>query len=57
MNEPTIKYQNGIPVGTIDPDTKKYILYNHLDFKIQVHEGIEDKDSFRIVGFKVEPIS
>jgi hypothetical protein len=54
---PTVKYENGIPIGTFDDHYKQYLIYNHLEFIIQIHDTLDDKESFRIVGFKVEPRS
>lgn len=53
----TVRYENGIPVGSWEKEKGEYYINNHLDFTVQVHETLDDKDSFRIVGFKVEPIS
>lgn len=53
----TIKYENGIPIGYYDSATNEYFIYNHLEFIIQAHETIHDESSYRIVGFKVEPIT
>ncbi len=51
---PSVRYEEGIPVGYID-ENNEYYIYNHFDFLIHIHETMEDKDAFRIVGFKVEP--
>lgn len=53
---PTVKYEEGIPLGYID-ENNNYFIYNHFEFLISIHETMEDKDAYRIVGFKVEPLS
>ena len=52
------KFSSDIPIGYIskEGDGISY-LYNHLDMTISVHETLDDPFSFRIVGFKVEPMS
>jgi len=53
----TVKYENGIPLGILDKGDNNIYVYNHLEFTIQVHETIDDENTYRIVGFKIEPIS
>lgn len=48
----TVKYENGIPIGSF-LEQGQLIVYNHLNFVVQVHETLDDKEAFRIVGFKV----
>jgi hypothetical protein len=52
-----IKYSSGVPVGFVDKNNGEVYLYNHLEIIITVSETIEDNNAFRIIGFKIEPIS
>lgn len=46
-----MKYENGLPLGFYDRTTDLYYAYNHLEMTIQVHETMDDEESYRIVGF------
>lgn len=52
-------YFHGIPIGKYVPsakvDDEKFIMYNHLDIVVVVHDTMEGHH--RIVGFEVEPYS
>lgn len=52
-------YFHGIPIGKYLPHKSKrddqYIVYNHLDIIVIVHDTMEGHH--RIVGFEVEPYS
>jgi hypothetical protein len=54
---PTVKYENGVPIGRYNSTENQYYILNHLEMTIQVHETMDDKESYRIVGFKIEPMS
>ena len=51
--EINIEYNTGIPLGEVK--NNHYIIYNHLQFHILLHE-INDK-KFEIVGFNILPLS
>ena len=51
--EVNIEYNTGIPLGEVEDN--HYIIYNHLQFHILLHE-IKDK-KFEIVGFNILPMS
>jgi len=50
-------YDHGIPIGRFDKETKRAIIYNHLEFIIKTHEVDGDPDQRRVVGFEVKPKS
>ena len=50
-------YARGIPIGGIERDTGSYFLYNHHSITVQLHEDPTAYDGFRIVGFRVRPVS
>ena len=51
-------YYEGIPVGILRmvADQEKFIIYNHWVLTIRV-QPVGSTDSYRIVGFEVEPRS
>ena len=49
-----------MPIGHIEPNNDgslNYYIHNHLELTVQIHETLDDSNAFRIVGFKVEPMS
>ena len=56
-NQSTIDYLSGIPIGerVIQDQTIFYYIYNHFQFRILLHETIENK--YEVVGFNILPFS
>lgn len=48
-------YQDGFPIGF--KEGRDYYLNNHHHIVIKIHPNSKDEDSWRIVGFLVEPLS
>ena len=49
-----VDYFSGIPLGKFEDN--KYIIYNHLHFKIQINK-VSQVDKYNIVGLSVLPLS
>ena len=56
MNDGSVLYARGIPVGGIEDDTGDYYIFNHHQFTIMYHEE-ESYEGARIVGVEVHPMS
>jgi len=54
-NDAVTMYDRGFPLGFLDESGDAY-LYNHLAITVRYHK-IDDSDSYRVVGFEVEPSS
>ena len=50
-------YQDGIPIGEYDKETRKLMIYNHLAIEVKVHLTTSEPVEKRIVGFDVYPMS
>jgi transmembrane 9 superfamily protein 2/4 len=50
-------YAGGFPVGFIATDTKQPYVFNHVNVIIDYHQHDPAVDTFRVVGFAVEPMS
>ncbi|MGK3759746.1 MAG: transmembrane 9 superfamily protein 2/4, partial [Bacillariaceae sp.] len=50
-------YAGGFPIGFIASDTNKPYIFNHVNIIIDYHQFDPAFDTFRVVGFAVEPIS
>ena len=50
-------FREGIPVGEYDRETKKLMIYNHLQITVKVHLTTTEPIEKRIVGFEVHPMS
>ena len=52
-----VDYFSGIPLGKFEDN--KYIIYNHLHFKILINKANsgKDKDKYNIVGLSILPVS
>mmetsp|Transcript_10284 Transcript_10284/g.18124 ORF Transcript_10284/g.18124 Transcript_10284/m.18124 type:complete len:634 (+) Transcript_10284:179-2080(+) len=62
MGVPLEAYEDGFPLGyklnkNGDESASIYYLYNHIKFKIRIHENKDSFVGFRVVGFVVEPHS
>jgi len=53
--ETTTVYERGFPIGYVDEAGDAY-LYNHMAMTVRYHKPA-DSDSYRVVGFEVEPMS
>jgi len=51
----TVVYDRGFPLGFIDESGDAF-LYNHWSITVRYHK-VENSDSYRVVGFEVEPLS
>jgi len=59
-NEKNTRYGEGFPVGFVDKQTSLSYVHNHVNLELQYHKfkGKDgDDESYRIVGFTVEPFS
>lgn len=50
-------YAGGFPVGFIASDTKMPYVFNHVNIIIDYHQRDPAVDTYRVVGFSVEPMS
>lgn len=50
-------YAGGFPVGFISADTQKPFVFNHVNINVDYHQTDPSVESFRVVGFAVEPMS
>jgi len=53
--ETSTVYDRGFPMGFVD-DAGDAFLYNHVSITVRYHK-LDDSDSYRVVGFEVEPAS
>jgi len=53
--ETTTVYDRGFPMGFLD-EAGDAFLYNHVAITVRYHK-LDDSDSYRVVGFEVEPMS
>jgi len=52
-------YAGGFPIGFVDissEDKKDCYIFNHVNIMLDIHDP-GDKSGYRVVGFKVEPVS
>ena len=56
LEDGSVLYARGIPIGGVERDTGHYFLYNHHKLSIAVHED-PSYEGFRVVGFEVFPLS
>ncbi|KAG7349607.1 endomembrane protein 70-domain containing protein [Nitzschia inconspicua] len=50
-------YAGGFPIGFISSDTQKPFIFNHVNIIIDFHKSSPDVNTYRVVGFAVEPMS
>jgi transmembrane 9 superfamily protein 2/4 len=50
-------YAGGFPIGFIASDTKQPYIFNHVNIVIDYHQRDPKVDTYRVVGFAVEPMS
>ncbi|KAL3928028.1 MAG: hypothetical protein SGARI_005155, partial [Bacillariaceae sp.] len=50
-------YAGGFPIGFISSDTRKPFIFNHVNIVIDYHKADPESDTYRVVGFAVEPMS
>jgi transmembrane 9 superfamily member 2/4 len=50
-------YAGGFPIGFIASNTKKPYIFNHVNIIVDYHQRDPDIESYRVVGFSVEPMS
>jgi transmembrane 9 superfamily protein 2/4 len=50
-------YAGGFPIGFVATDTKMPYVFNHVNIKIDYHQGDPEVEAYRVVGFSVEPMS
>ena len=48
-------YDDGIPVGKYNKETRELMIYNHLQITVKIHKA--NNNEKRIVGFEVHPMS
>jgi len=55
---PQTHYAGGFPIGfmTLKDASAQYYIYNHVNIILDYHQHDKD-DGYRVVGFKVEPLS
>jgi transmembrane 9 superfamily protein 2/4 len=51
------QYTYSIPLGYWDSYYAEYVLYNHWDFQVELQPDMDNDNYYRIVGFKVAPVS
>jgi transmembrane 9 superfamily member 2/4 len=56
LEDGSVLYARGIPVGGIERDTGDYFIYNHHKFTVMYHEE-ESYEGARVVGVEVYPMS
>lgn len=56
LDDGSVLYARGIPVGGVERDTGDFFIYNHHKFTIKYHEE-ESYEGARIVGAEVFPMS
>jgi hypothetical protein len=47
----------GVPVGRYDSHEDSYMYYNHFHIEVEINPDIDNEHYFRVVGFRVEPLS
>mmetsp|Transcript_93110 Transcript_93110/g.189686 ORF Transcript_93110/g.189686 Transcript_93110/m.189686 type:complete len:655 (-) Transcript_93110:331-2295(-) len=52
-----LHYAGGFPVGFIAADNRKPYINNHVNIVIDYHQYDPNVDTYRVVGFAVEPMS
>jgi len=50
-------YAGGFPIGFLSADTGKPYIFNHVNIIVDYHQYDPEIESYRVVGFAVEPIS
>ena len=50
-------YAGGFPIGFKDSNTDNIYLYNHVNIILDYHQPDPASETFRVVGFAVEPLS
>merc|ERR1712238_245077 len=50
-------YAGGFPIGFLAGDTGKPYIFNHVNIVVDYHQYDPEVESYRVVGFAVEPIS
>jgi len=50
-------YAGGFPIGFLAADTGKPYIFNHVNIVVDYHQYDPEVESYRVVGFAVEPIS
>jgi transmembrane 9 superfamily protein 2/4 len=55
--EKQMHYAGGFPIGFIAGDTKLPYIFNHVNIIIEYHQRDPAVETFRVVGFSVEPMS
>jgi len=55
--ETNIQYSQGFPIGFVDRESKKEYVNNHVNIELQYHAVEGEVNTYRIVGFTVEPFS
>lgn len=50
-------YAGGFPIGFIASDTKQPYVFNHVNVIVEYHQRDPSVDTYRVVGFSVEPMS
>ena len=50
-------FAGGFPIGFLAANTMKPYIFNHVNIIIDYHQADPEVDTYRVVGFAVEPIS
>jgi len=50
-------YAGGFPIGFVDNESGEAFVYNHVNIILEYHRPDPNAESYRVVGFAVEPIS
>merc|ERR1719223_1316707 len=50
-------YAGGFPIGFLEKQTGKPYIFNHVNIIVDYHQADPSVESYRVVGFAVEPIS
>ena len=55
--EELLRYAGGFPIGFLDANDRKPYINNHVNIHVDYHQYDPAVDTYRVVGFSVEPLS